>query len=76
MSKIQQFIESVFDEDYNRVASAKHFRELDDWDSLKYLTLIVAMQSAFGVELSPEEIGQVTSIAAIEEVLNSKGVKV
>jgi acyl carrier protein len=75
MSKLQTFIESVFDEDYDEVSNIKSFRELENWDSLKYLKLIVAIQAEFGIELSPEEILQVISVPDIKCVLESKGVK-
>ena len=75
MSKLQSFIESVFDEDYDEVANVKSFRELENWDSLKYLKLIVAIQAEFGIELSPEEILQAISVPAIKAVLELKGVK-
>ena len=75
MKRLQSFIESVFDEDYDHVASVQHFREIENWDSLKYLTLVVALQGEFGVELSPEEILMITSVAAIGDVLKSKGVE-
>ena len=74
MNKLQGFIESVFDEGYSVVAGVKSFRDLEDWDSLKYLKLIVAIQAEFGVELTPEEIQRITSVAAIDEVLRIKGV--
>ena len=75
MNKLQSFIESVFDENYDEVAAVKSFRELENWDSLKYLKLIVAIQAEFGIELGPEEILQVISVPAIKDVLKSKGVK-
>ena len=75
MSKLQSFIESVFDEDFDEVSNVKSFRELENWDSLKYLKLIVAIQADFGIELSSEEILRVISVAAIKDVLESKGVK-
>ena len=74
MSKLQTFIESVFDEDYDEVSNVKSFRELENWDSLKYLKLIVAIQAEFDIELAPEEILRVISVPAIKEVLESKGI--
>ena len=75
MQRLRRFIESVFDEDYDRIAGVRSFREIEDWDSLKYVKLIVAIQAEFGVELGPEEIQSATSVAAIEAVLRSKGVE-
>lgn len=75
MKKLRTFIESVFDDDYDHVAAVRSFREIENWDSLKYVKLIVAIQAEFGVELNPEEIQRITSVAAIEDVLKSRGVE-
>jgi acyl carrier protein len=74
MKTLRDFIESVFDEDYDYVASVKSFREIEGWDSLKYLKLIVAIQAEFGIELSAEQILKITSVGAIDDVLKSSGV--
>ena len=62
MKRLRDFIESVFDDDYDYVASVKSFREIEGWDSLKYLKLIVAIQAEFGIELSAEQILKITSV--------------
>ena len=74
MKKLRTFIESVFDDNYDNVAAVQSFREIEDWDSLKYVKLVVAIQAEFGVELDSDEIQKVTSVSAIEEILKSKGV--
>ena len=75
MTKLRNFIDSVFDDGYDRVAGFEHFREMENWDSLQYMTLVVAIQAEFGIELDPEEIQKITSVAAIGAVLKSKGVE-
>ncbi len=40
---------------------------MDGWDSIKQLTIVMAVEDAFDLQLEPEEIAMVTSIAAIVE---------
>ncbi len=75
MNRLQSFIESVFEENFDHVARVQSFREIENWDSLKYVKLVMAIQAEFGVELNPEEILKITSVAAIADVLKSKGVE-
>lgn len=75
MKRLRSFIESVFDEDYDRIVGIQNFRELEEWDSLKYVKLVVAMQAEFRIELTPDEIPKITSVAAIADMLKSKGVE-
>lgn len=75
MKRLRRVIESVFDEDYDQITTAQNFRDIESWDSLKYLQLIVAIQSEFGIELNPQEIPQITSVGGILGALKAKGVE-
>lgn len=39
------------------------------WDSLRHMNLVFALEDAFGVRFSDEEIPMLTSVRAIEEAL-------
>ncbi len=73
MSKLKKTIESVFDTDFEDVAGARTFGEMENWDSLNYIKLVVAIQAEFGIELTPQEIQQMNSIAAIQGILKARG---
>ena len=72
-SKLKNLIEAVFDEGFEEVESARSFSEIETWDSLNYIRLVVAIQAEFGIELTPEEIQQIRSVAAIHEILKARG---
>lgn len=48
--------------------------DLEAWDSLKHMDLVVSIEQAFGIELTFDEIIMMTSIVAIKRVLHEKGV--
>lgn len=48
---------------------------VDAWDSLGHVTLIIELESAFGVSFAPEETIAMTNVAAIKQVLESRGVR-
>ena len=72
-SKLKKMIEAVFDEDFGEVEGARSFSEIESWDSLNYIRLVVAIQAEFGIELTPEEIQQISSLVAIHEILKARG---
>jgi acyl carrier protein len=72
-SKLKNMIEAVFDEDFESVETAGAFSEIESWDSLNYIRLVVAIQAEFGIELTPQEIQQIKSIPAIREILKARG---
>jgi acyl carrier protein len=45
-----------------------------EWDSLNHVTLVLELESAYGVSLSAEETLAITDVAAIKRVLRSHGV--
>ncbi len=43
------------------------------WDSVKHVELVVALEERFGCMFDPEEVPDLTSLAAIEEILRRHG---
>ena len=43
-----------------------------NWDSLKHLELVVEIESAFNIELEPEEIAEMKSFKDIKKILQGK----
>ena len=72
-SRLKNVIEAVFDEDFKEIERAAAFSEIENWDSLNYIRLVVAIQAEFGIELTPEEIQKIRSIPAIQEILKTRG---
>lgn len=42
------------------------------WDSTQHLSFVLALEEQFHIQLSPEEIEQMTSVGAITRLLQSK----
>lgn len=47
---------------------------IEDWDSLAHVQLMLAIEEAFDVTLSTDEMAKMTSVPAILSVLRQKGV--
>lgn len=48
-------------------------QDVDAWDSLKHMELIVALEDAFRLQLSFEEIVTMQSVGKIKQVLEERG---
>ena len=42
------------------------------WDSIQHLSLVLALEEKFQLQLSPDEIEQMTSVGAIARLLENK----
>jgi len=47
--------------------------DLEDWDSLKHMELIIAIETSAGIELTFDEIVNMRSVLAIKKVLYARG---
>lgn len=43
---------------------------VEQWDSLRHLNLIIELEMEFNVEFEPEQIAQMKSLQEIEEILS------
>ena len=60
----------VFDsEDINSETSKQN---MDKWDSMNHLRLIVELEEEFNISFEPEEIVEMKSIVSIEDIINKK----
>jgi acyl carrier protein len=47
--------------------------QTSNWDSMRHLNLIMALEDAFGVTFASEELSELTSYRAIAEALARRG---
>ena len=67
--KVEQVIRDVFklDDGFDLAQAAPG--EIPQWDSLGHVALLSAVESAFDIQLSPEDIADVDSVDALKEVV-------
>jgi acyl carrier protein len=47
-------------------------QQIENWDSIEHVNLLVAIEQQFGVDFDPDEMAQMESIGKIGEVLSRK----
>lgn len=45
---------------------------IESWDSVQHLNLVLALEEKFGLQLSPEEIEQMKTIADVAKIVEGK----
>ena len=56
----------------NQITAQSSPENIESWDSVQHLNLILALEQDFSVQFEPEEIDQMSSIDRILGVLQSK----
>lgn len=70
---IEERIKKILEDLFNRkIGDSFAQKNEDDWDSLMQLDIISQLEVEFGVNLSPREIGGMTSFGSIVEIIRSK----
>lgn len=45
---------------------------LSAWDSVAHIQLVIAIEAEFGIEFSPEEIGELSSLGGFRERIEAR----
>jgi acyl carrier protein len=74
--RLQRTIADVLGVANEDLSDASSPDTIENWDSLNHFNIILAIESEFGVELSPEDAFNMGSVALIRAVLRGHGVEV
>ena len=70
--RLRTISSDVFDVPVNAITPASSPENLELWDSVQHLNLILAIEEQFDVSFTAEEIERMKSIGGIEELVSSK----
>jgi acyl carrier protein len=73
--RTRRIVAEVFGLPPQEVSIKTSHDDVENWDSLNILNLLMAVESEFGVSISPEEAAEFLSVESIVAVLRSKGVE-
>lgn len=73
-AKVENLLSEVLQMPASDITDDLTMKDVDAWDSLKHMELIVALEQGFEVQLSFDEIVAMQSVSAIKRVLRERGV--
>jgi acyl carrier protein len=71
-AKLATVFNDVFDDDSINVTSGLSARDVDDWDSLTHIRLMVTVEKAFKVKFSTPEIGKLENVGDLVALIKSR----
>jgi acyl carrier protein len=72
MERLQDVFREIFDDDHLEIVDATVASDIDDWDSLNHVKLVVGIETAFGVKFSNREIGGWENVGDMRRALAGK----
>jgi acyl carrier protein len=64
-AKLSEVFQDVFDEDSVNVTPELSARDVDGWDSLTHIRLILTVEKAFRIKFSTSEIGKLQNVGEL-----------
>lgn len=69
--KLQEVFCDVFDDEIE-IFDEMTAKDIEDWDSLMHIQLIIAIEKAFRVKFSAQEVAQVNNVGDFIQLIDSK----
>jgi len=70
--KLNEIFVEVFDDDEIKIFDAMTATDIEEWDSLMHITLVVATEKAFDVRLNAADVGKLENVGAMLDLLEAK----
>ena len=72
--RVRQILSLALEMPAHQISEALSAEHTSNWDSIHHLNLVMALEEAFGVSFSSDELGQLTSYRAIADALAQRGI--
>ena len=72
LKRVQEIMVNVFDEDDLTVTRDTSADDVEDWDSLSHIRLMVAVEREFGVKFTNAEIEQLQKVGDLIDLIDRK----
>jgi acyl carrier protein len=71
-SKIMKILAEALEISPDRINLHSHQNQIEEWDSLSHLKLIMKLEHELNISISMEEVSDLTSVEKIISIVNSK----
>ena len=72
MEKVQTIFRDVFDDDTLIITDSTNSSDIEDWDSLEHITLVVSMEKEFSLSFDLKEVNKLANVGEMVDLLASK----
>jgi acyl carrier protein len=70
--RLNEIFADVFDEDDLAVKAETTAEDVDGWDSLSHIRLVLSVEKAFSVKFSAAEVGKLKNVGELVGLIRSK----
>jgi acyl carrier protein len=70
-ARLAEIFEDVFDEDTIKITPELSAKDVDGWDSLTHIRLILTIERAFKIKFSTSEIGRLENVGDLVSLIKA-----
>jgi acyl carrier protein len=72
LEQLNEVFQEVFEDDDLQVQSQTSAKDIDDWDSLMHVNLVLAVESRFDVRFTSTEVAGLKDVGELLELVEKK----
>lgn len=72
MEEVRKILEEIFRINGTDITPETKMEDIDSWDSLTHMEMIVELEDMFGIEFTADEIMEMTIVGKIEKIVRGK----
>ena len=69
---VQNIFRDVFDDEKLVIGDSTNSSDIEDWDSLEHITLVVAMEKEFNLRFDLKEVNKLANVGEMVDLIASK----
>ena len=70
--EVQEIFRTVFDDEELEISDSTNSEDIEDWDSLKHINLVVAMEKRFQLKFDIKEVGTLKDVGEMIDLIERK----
>ena len=71
-SRLAEIFEDVFDDDTIKITPELSAKDVDGWDSLTHIRLLLTIERAFKIKFSTSEIGKLKNVGDLVTLIQAR----
>ena len=71
-ARLAQIFEDVFDDDSVKLTPELSAKDVDGWDSLTHIRLLLTVEKAFKIKFSTSEIGKLENVGDLVKLIKAR----
>ena len=72
MEKVNEIFRDVFDDDTLVITDETNSDDIEDWDSLEHISLIISMEKEFGLKFDLKDVNKLENVGQMVDMIRSK----